>query len=193
MFDNLDQSVAVFDFDELANHLLEQGLEESPALLHGCLCGILAAGSVHQPEVGLALLFETLDLNLYGELANQCMQLYQVSAAALEDEEFDFHPLLPDDETDIESRTMALADWSKGFLAGFAKGGQSQLNNDGGEILRDFAAITEAAVDDDADEEELESSYMELVEYIRFAVLNMYIDSQANLADQEERAEPRIH
>ena len=34
-----------FDFEELANHLLEQGLEASPAELHGCLCGLLAAGA----------------------------------------------------------------------------------------------------------------------------------------------------
>ena len=193
MFDNPDQSVAVFDFDELANHLLEHGLEESPALLHGCLCGLLAAGAPKEPEAGLSLMFETLGLNLYGDLADQSMQLYGVSAAALEDEEFDFHPLLPDDETDIESRTAALAHWSKGFLAGFAKFSQSQLDQEGSEILRDFAAITEAAVDEDADEDELESSYMELVEYVRFAALNIYIDTQSNLVAAEEGTGPSIH
>ena len=122
MFDNGEESVAVFDFDELANHLLEQGLEESPSLLHGCLCGSLAGGAPSEPEAGLALLFQALELNLYGELADQAMQLYRVSAAALEDEEFDFHPLLPGDETDIGERTSALADWSKGLSGGICPG-----------------------------------------------------------------------
>ena len=56
MFDDIDPSIGVFDFDELADHLLEQGLEASPSTLHGCLCGLLAAGAPAEPEAGLALL-----------------------------------------------------------------------------------------------------------------------------------------
>ena len=119
MYEETGFQTEIFDFEELANHLVEQGLQSSPSDIHGCLCGLLAAGAPKEPEAGLSLMFETLGLNLYGDLADQSMQLYGVSAAALEDEEFDFHPLLPDDETDIESRTAALAHWSKGFLAGF--------------------------------------------------------------------------
>ena len=38
---------------ELANQLLEQGHDVSPADLHGCLCGLLAAGGSPQGEAGL--------------------------------------------------------------------------------------------------------------------------------------------
>ena len=190
MFDQSGDEIGVFDIDELANHLLEQGLEVSPSRLHGCLCGLLAAGAPGQPEAGLSLLGQALDLTLYGELAGQVMQLYQVSAAALEDEEFDFHPLLPDDEVDIETRTVSVADWAGGFLAGFAQVNQAPVGQDSSDILRDFAAIAEASVDEDEDEEALESAFMEIVEYLRFASLNIFIDSRSQ---SSEPPEPSMH
>ena len=102
MFDDLNGDSFAFAFDELANHLLEQGLDASPSQLHGCLCGLLCAGASTQAEAGLDGIAQALDLVVHGELAGQVLRLYRVTAAALEDEEFDFHPLLPDDDTDIE-------------------------------------------------------------------------------------------
>ena len=191
MFDYLPDDTAVFDFDEFANHLLEQGLEASPAELHGCLSGLLAAGGSEQPEVGLATLTQVLNVDMHGELAGLIMQLYKVTAAAMLDEEFDFHPLLPDDDsTDVATRTVALASWCRGFLAGYAQisavAGSSadSLPADIGEILRDFAAIAEAEADDEEeDEDELEGSYSELVEYVRFATLNVYMDAISGVED----------
>ena len=190
MFDETDDSIGVFDFDELANHLWEQGLEATPAQLHGCLSGLLAAGAPAEPEAGLALLQQALDISLHGELAGQVLQLYRVTAAALDDEEFDFHPLLPADDADSASRTLELAGWCRGFLAGFAQVNQRQVSQDGSEILGDFAAIAEAEVDDEAGEEESEGSYIEIVEYVRFATLNIYLDSGA---EQTITGESQLH
>jgi len=191
MYDELPDEATIFDFDEIANLLLEQGLEASPSELHGCLSGLLAAGATPQPEVGLDALGQALDLVLHGELADQIMQLYTVTAAALEDEEFDFHPLLPDDGVDIAARTAALASWCRGFLGGFAhvtagtdKAGAA-LSADSSEILRDFSAMTEAAVDDDDEEDESEGAYIELIEFLRFAALNVYMDSRSGVEKQD--------
>jgi len=184
MYDDLSGELPVFDFDELADHLLEQGLEASPAQLHGCLCGLLAAGAAPAAEAGLAALNQALDLDLHGELAAQILQLYTVSAASMLDEEFDFHPLLPEDEVDIVERVGALAGWCQGFLAGYAQvsaGGDqppAPVPEDSGEILKDFAAIAEGEVDEEEQaDDEAENNYAELVEYVRFAALNVYMDS----------------
>jgi uncharacterized protein YgfB (UPF0149 family) len=194
MYDDLQGEVEIFDFDEFANHLLEQGLEASPAELHGCLTGLLAGGAKPAAEVGLDALTQVLDVVLHGELAGQAMQLYTVTAAALLDEEFDFHPLLPEDSTDIAERVAALAFWCRGFLAGFAHVAAATdqtpaaLPKDSSEIFKDFAAIAQAAVDDDdEDEEQSEGNYMELVEYIRFAALNVFMDCHART---DEKAVP---
>ena len=187
MYDHLRGEVAVFDYDEICDQLLEQGLQSSPAVIHGCLCGVLGAGAASEPEVGLDALAQALDLVLHGELAEQAMQLYQVTAAALEDEEFDFHPLLPDDDNDIAERVTALGQWCQGFLAGFAQAAihpdsAAPLPQDSSEILNDFAAIAQVGLDEeeDEDEDEVEARLAELVEYLRVAALNVYMDSRAD-------------
>ena len=187
MLDNPPGESPVFDFDELADHLLEQGLQNSPAELHGCVSGLLAGGADTRAEAGLAALCQALDLELFGELAAQVMALYQVTDAALRDDEFDFHLLLPEDEVGIEERTAALAGWCRGFLAGYAHASSKPAVGETGEILQDLAAIAEAGVDPEADEEESEGSLAEIVEYLRFAVLNLFMD---RLAEQDEAAPP---
>jgi hypothetical protein len=167
----------------------EQGVQSSPSALHGCLSGLLSAGAPASGEYCLDALAQARDLVLHGELAEQVMQLYAVTGAAMQDEEFDFHPLLPDDETDIADRTAALADWCTGFLAGFAHASVGEdksapaLSAESSDILRDFAAIAQAGVDEEEDEEESENSYMELLEYLRFAALNVYMD--CSVAERE--------
>lgn len=182
MFDEQSGAGGVFLFDEFADHLLEQGVDASPSRVHGCLSGLLAAGAPRQAEYGLDALGQALDLALYGELAGRVLELYGATAAAMDDEEFGFHPLLPDEEADIHTRTSAMAGWCSGFLAGFAlvsaaaeRSGEA-LSQDSGEVLKDIAAIAGAEVDEDADEDDSEESYAELVEYLRFAVLNVVMD-----------------
>jgi uncharacterized protein len=185
MYDDLPDKVDVFDFDEFANHLLDQGVLASPSQLHGCLCGLLGAGAPAQPEYGLDALAQALGLELHGELASRIMQLYTVTEAALQDEEFTFHPLLPGEEEEIALRTAALAHWCDGFLAGFAYATAAQERNGGalspeaGEVLRDIAAMAQAEPAEDESEEDAEDSYIELVEYLRVAVVNVYMDSAA--------------
>lgn len=191
MYDDVPDEVGVFDFDEFANHLLDQGLLASPSQLHGCLCGLLGAGAPAQPEYGLDALAQALDLELHGELASRIMQLYTVTDAALQDEQFTFFPLLPDEEDEVALRTAALASWCDGFLAGFAyataaaDSNGSALSQETGEILRDIGAMAQAEPAADESEEEAEDSYMELVEYLRVAVVNVFMDSQATAADRD--------
>jgi yecA family protein len=186
MYDLQLDKTEVFDFDEFANHLLEQGLQSSPSEIHGCLTGLLASGAPVEAEFALLALSDVLDLNVHGELASQAMQLYTVTSAALLNEEFDFHPLLPDDETDIAERASALASWCSGFLGGMAQGvatgpeSAAKPSKECRGILKDIEAFSQAGEDDEeADEEESEESYFEIAEYLRFAVLNIHMDNQA--------------
>ncbi len=190
MYDETDGDVQVFDFEEIANYLLEQGSEVSPAEIHGCLSGLLSAGARPLPELGLNKMGEAIDLTAHGELADQIMQLYDTTAAALTDEEYGFYPLLPEEEADIDLRTTALANWCQGFLAGFAqmRSDPANLNrewsSDAREILEDIAAMSQATVGEEESADESEGSYVEVVEYLRFAVINLFSEQHA-LTDGE--------
>ena len=201
MYEDLSEDVGVFGFDEFADHLLDQGVQASPAQLHGCLTGLLSAGAPLEPEYGLDVVQQVLDVDLHGELASRIMQLYSVTAAALQDDEFTFHPLLPDEDEEIDQRTAALANWCEGFLAGFAyriageeiPGGA--LSQDASEVLRDIAAMAQADADDGEREDEAENSYCELGEYLRVAVVNIFVDSSATVQDRQrwEQSERPLH
>ena len=197
MHDDVPDEIGVFDFNEFADHLLDQGMLASPSQLHGCLCGLLGAGASAEPEYGLDALCQALDLELHGELADRVMQLYSVTDAALQDDEYTFLPLLPDDEEEIAVRAAALASWCDGFLAGFAyamavqeKNGEA-LSQDAGEVLRDIAAMAQAEPAEDESEDDAEDSYVELVEYLRVAVLNVFTDNQAASRDRDISATTR--
>jgi yecA family protein len=199
MYDDQTDAVGVFDFDEFADHLLDQGVQASPAQLHGCLSGLLCAGAPSEPEYGLDAVSQALHVDLYGELANRIMQLFTVTAAALQDDEFTFQPLLPDDDAEIAERTAELANWCEGFLTGFAylvagedaSGGA--LSQDASEVLSDIAAMAQAQLGDSEDEDEAENSFAELVEYLRVAVVNIFMESGTDQQDEQgtdERGQP---
>ena len=185
MYFDGDENVSVFDFDELSDHLVEQGSEVSPSEIHGCLTGLLTGGLTAQAERGLDALMQTTDVMPHGELADRVMELYTVTDAALKDEEFSFFPLVPDDETEIEIRVAALASWCSGFLTGLAYANAQDISapaewsSDGKEILEDIALFAQATVDEDLSEDESEGSFVEIFEYLRFAILNLYIENSA--------------
>jgi uncharacterized protein YgfB (UPF0149 family) len=190
MHEDLAEEVGVFDFDEFADHLVDQGMLVSPSHLHVCLCGILCTGAPTEAEYGLDALSQALDIVMHGELASRIMQLYTVSEVALKDEEFTFLPLLPDDDEEIGLRASALASWCDGFMSGFAyviAGNEetaAALSQDTGEVLKDIAAMAQAHADDES-EEDAEDSYIELVEYLRAAVVNVFLDSLATTEDSD--------
>ena len=195
MYHDESDGVLTFDFDELAAHLLDQGALASPSRMHGFLCGLLSAGAPDQAEYGVDALAESLDLVAHGELVDCAMQLYTASAVMLRDEEFTFFPLLPHDEVDIELRAVALADWCDGFLAGVAhmaaakeKFGRT-VTRQSSEALQDISVLALAEAGADEHGEEAEESYFELVEYLRVAVLNIYMDNGGDHGEPEPAGE----
>ncbi|WP_439102707.1 UPF0149 family protein [Congregibacter sp.] len=177
-------SIAGF-FDELANSLLEQGEMLSPAELHGCLCGLLGGGLRGGEEALLAELEQALDLSLHGSLADAVGTLRNLAVESINEGSFDFQPLLPEDELELSQRIEAMAQWCRGFLSGYAQArvkseGQGEaVLPDSAEALRDFAAISQAAIDDDEDEDSnaAEEAYYELYEYLRVAAMNVMLDA----------------
>lgn len=176
---------AAVQFDELANALLEQGEMVSPAELHGCLCGLLGGGVGNDPETLLAELESTLDLSLHGDLADAARSLHAELIECLSEGSFDFQPLLPGDDLELPQRTIAMAGWCRWFLSGYAQarvqaGAQGKaVAPDSAEALRDFAAIAQAGSEEDdaRDEDDAEADYIELLEYLRVAALNVLTDA----------------
>jgi uncharacterized protein YgfB (UPF0149 family) len=178
------------DFDDYANQILEQGLQLSPAELHGGICGVLAGSGGVEQDHCLAAVSQVLNIDIRGELAESSLKLVAASDAAMANDEFEFHLFLPDDETEIELRVQALGDWCRGFLATYAlavsvpDGGA--LAEEVADIIKDVAAIAEIGYEDIEDEEEAERNYFDISEYLRFATLNLYLENAEIRSDASD-------
>lgn len=159
---------------ELVRELLDRTVPDiSPALLHGVLSGYLCSGG----DFDASLLPDLLQVPVPAVVGELAEGLAVEAAKSLASANFDFEPLLPDDDQPLGDRLSALSHWCDWFTAGFALGfmrPQSELGAEMSEVLDDFAQLAAADVfDADADVQD-ESNYMELVEYVRMAGISLF-------------------
>ena len=156
---------------------LAQGNLEAPELAecHGVNCGLLC----RMPDASLDAFLGLLDMlelvNTPGTGLKLALEELLISTKAqLLDEELGFSLWLPNDEEMLEERTMALAQWCCGFLAGLGSSGDETLkamSDEANDALKDLQQISTADVADTTESEEDEVAYAEIIEYIRIVVL----------------------
>ncbi len=149
---------------------------------HGVLCGLVcrkpggsASGFLHHLEQ-LKLL-----VNPDAALAVALTEAFESTVRQLADEDMGFELWLPDDDDLLEDRTIALARWCSGFLAGLASGGPfDMLSEEAREAIDDLQQIARAelTVPEDLGQEceEDEVAFTEIVEYVRIVTLMMCED-----------------
>ena len=175
----MDEKVA---FDDLDAALRRCGASWDAAQAHGLLAGRLAVVGVPAGPDWLLQVLEGTDEADALRLESQRMldALYQGTYWQLTERLSEFMPLLPDDESDPEERTQALAHWCEGFLHGLVSAGNDEelkkrlAAEPLADIIRDMLQITRAAVDAETDAETNEAAYAEIVEYVRVAAQLAY-------------------
>ncbi|MEH6491422.1 UPF0149 family protein [Halopseudomonas sp.] len=178
---------AVFDYDRYAQLCSDVGAVGRPAELHGHLVGRLSAGARLDHTTWLSVAQELLDGS--GSLAEAgkvaLIQLYDASLAELTGSGFDLTLVLPDDAATIDHRTEALGQWCEGFLAGFGLVERTgELSEEADSVLRDFVAISQVQTDLDESEAN-EVDFMEVMEYVRMAVLMVFSECQPATTEQD--------
>lgn len=171
-------------FDELEELCLQADLDFGAAECHGILSGLLCACSTLEQQQWLILLYDQEQINnLNADDLDRWHQLYQISSQQLSGDTLDFQLLLPDDELSLNLRTDSLADWCRGYIYGISAGKLelgSERSDNIKEIIHDLTQISNASYDEnDADDNEGEHAFMELVEYIRAGVMLIYAENQA--------------
>ena len=170
----------VVRFNELADALARLGFSQDAAEYHGALCGALCV----QPadEIALEQVVPSEGEAPRGDSpAHETLEhLRDESIEALESSEATFMPLLPEDSTDLEGRTRALAGWCEGFLYGLASRGNLDLaatSPEVREMVSDLVQFSRASTsEEDEDDEIEENAYAELVEYIRVGAQLIFME-----------------
>lgn len=187
-------TVRRLDFDEMCDLFVALGAHNSPAEMHGLLSGQLAAGQRMNQAQWLKEAREFIDSDqvFSPQEEEQLQYVYMATLAALADENLGFYPLLPSDDTDIEERLTSLGLWSQGFLAGFAlvEKAIAELPEAVNDALNDLAAIAQVGLNEDDEwDESADEDYMQIIEYVRLAAMNIFLEYARKEADKDA-AEP---
>jgi uncharacterized protein YgfB (UPF0149 family) len=171
------------DFE--ATLAIARGQLEAPELAecHGVTCGLLCRFVDASLDAYLGLL-DMLELvkEPGTDFKVVLEKLLNTTRLQLMDTDMGLSLWLPNDDELLEERTMALAQWCSGFLAGLGSSGDDQLqalSDESNDALKDLQQISMADVADTLENEEDECAFVEIVEYIRVVVLMIRADLSA--------------
>ena len=155
--------------------LLALAADNDPASVsetHAVVVGLLCARP-DQDENELATHLAALQVGDWSSerILDQLGPALKVLKSELSDTDMGFRLLLPSEDRPLSERTRCLAFWCSGFLTGFGAAGPVIESEEAGDALRMIEQIARAATDPESDQEEEESAYAELIEFVRVAVL----------------------
>lgn len=177
-------------YQSFAALLSAQGAQTTPAELHGLLLGRSCAGAGFAAEGWLTDAADLLGIEPQDQLRQALIGLQEMVRGELSGEDMAVVLLLPNDDSPLTERAVALGQWCMGFLAGFGlTEREGALSEEAAEVLQDFVAI--AQIQDALEEsEDAETDYMEVMEYLRVAPMLLFTEC----AKPEPQAEkPSLH
>lgn len=150
---------------------------QHPVEVHGALVGLICGGVEQQNHAWVAPLIDLINdgQQLDAELLKLINELYQDTVTRLTDFEFGFTLLLPEEEVSLSHRVEALSLWTQSFLTGIAiiQPKLNQASEDVREVIKDLAEIAQVEFDV-VDDDESESAYIELQEFVRMSAILCY-------------------
>ncbi len=169
-------------YSEMLELLKQGGVMQEPAESHGLLSALLCSGHDAIQTWLDELLIEQHEGDMLRAEAKQMLEGFAaVVKLQLHGTDLSYELLLPDDDSALYERVVALAQWCQGFYLGLGIAGISDLEKlpeDSREIVEDMMEIARIenydAQSEEQGSEEDEAAYAELVEYLRVGVLLIY-------------------
>ena len=163
-------------YADLQNELALSGEDLHASELHGLLVGYVSGAGDIQSDRRIAVYENWIGDRVEESLKKLLDAAFDATLENLDEfADFGFRLLVPDDESPIDERVRAIANWCSGFLSGLGESGRSvdALTGDAAEALSDLARI--AALTDDVPEgEENEEDLAEIEEFVRVSVLLIF-------------------
>ena len=184
-------------YEELSSQLAEWASVCSCSEIHGLISGLASVGLAADYGLIETILLRHLDEQACSAQISEALREIQESILEqLEDSNFAFQALMPDDVEELYLRVQALSEWCQGFLVGFGTGvkaEQKQFSQEAQEVLRDLVEISNVAAESShTPEEEDEVALNELEEYVRTAVMMLYSEfvlSETQSGQQDSSSE----
>jgi len=190
-------------FEEISDLLQDLGSTGNAAEGHGVLCGLLCSHGYINGQAWITRMVSReartahtpSDAEGAAPLPRPLLDLHSETVRGINDVNYGFHLMLPDDGEDLEVRVEALTEWCQGFLCGMGMGG-----------IKDFSALPEAVVEITHDlmeisrassattgSEEDETAFSELVEYVRVGIRLIHEELQPAPPGSGDQRKPTLH
>lgn len=170
-------------FLELSEALNQTEFNMHASEAHGLITGILCGIPAERDKAWRALLSGAEEGS---QNTQQMLQaVFQATNKQLADDLFEFQLLLPADTEALPMCAEALTLWCQGFLTGLKMvnvSSQGRQDDEVTEVLSDIVEIAQMNYEQVVASEEDEAAYVELVEYVRMAVVLIY----QNMRELEE-------
>lgn len=170
-------------YEEFAESISCLNLTTSASELHGMMCGYLCASADSQGEAYLRALLNNKKDELSRNALLVMFSVYSISQQQINDYDFEFEMLLPDENEPLIERAQAFSEWCEGFTQGLTMSGvgsEQFYEEEAQEALQHIIEFAELDCDSlDVDEDD-EKALVEVSEYARLAVLRLHGDLVAN-------------
>jgi hypothetical protein len=169
----------MLDFSTAQAEITAQSVIANAAEIHGVLTGLVSGGLAFENTEYLVIINDLFNNGegLPASVKSTIKQMYSDIWQNLQDDNYGFQLLLPDDDESLSERTAATSAWVQGFNLGLGLQmkntgniASSSLSSDVQEVLKDFAEIANLSQEVDEDEAS-EQAYFEIVEYVRLSAL----------------------
>lgn len=183
-------------YDAVGQLLNEQGVGLTPAEMHGLISGMLCGGNNESSWQTQLHELTNEGLAFSKNLADILRQMHADIAGALEDDGFLFQLYIPDGEdATVFDRADALSGWVNHFLLGLGvtQPKLDKILGETGEAIDDLRNIAQLGYDEDDDQEELEISLEEIIEYVRVAALLCHDTFTRTQLLAPEVSKPTLH
>lgn len=146
---------------------------------HGLLTGLFCSGKVNDVTAETWAKSSVGDIEKNQSAMTTLQSLFEVTHQKLETMDFSFELLLPSDDDALDLRAQELGAWCVGFMHGLQLGQvdlSKQYTQDCQDALERITDIAQIDYENVKFEEGDEDSYLNIVEYVRLAVLVVYME-----------------
>jgi len=179
-------------YTELSRILQKTFPNSNASQIHGLLCGNICATSGRIMHIVDIL----PQVKKSKKIRTVIQEIFETSYHQISEFSFEFSLILPTDEVDINMRAESLGLWCQGFLSGLKQiitSKNVKFSHDVKEALTDMTEIAKVNFGDIAEDDEDETAYFELVEYVRLSVLMIFHELKTEKSDNDDETSPSLH
>ncbi|BBA35279.1 putative uncharacterized protein [Methylocaldum marinum] len=156
-------------YQKVQDIMLNSDSVASAAEAHGVLSGLLCLNGQTDCDQWLEAVFGEARIHLDSTDHALLFALCETTRHQLDDFDFSFELLLPEDVRPLSERANALGEWCQGFLYGLGyRSDGADWPGDSTEVLHDILEISRLTPDSGGESDEV--AYAEITEYVRVGV-----------------------